>query len=141
MRRSRIVSIMALGLTVFVLVGCQGSRGPGADPLDGTSWLVVSLQDKTSLAGVEMTVVFDAGKMHGFSGCNQFGGSYKVTGDRIRVGELESTLMACLAPEGAMDQEQEFLKLLSTSDSYRLTDGDLRLLHSGRVVLAFMPRD
>jgi len=141
MRRRWVLSVAALEFAVLVLAGCDGVGGPVSDSLDGTSWLVVSLEDKASLPGIKMTAVFDTSKLHGFSGCNQFGGSYTVIGDRIRINELQSTLMACLAPEGAMDQEQKFLTLLSASDSYRLADGHLRLLHSGQVVLDFIPHD
>jgi heat shock protein HslJ len=141
MGRRPVLAVTALGFAVLVLAGCHGIGGPAADPLDGTSWVIVSLEDKAPLPGIEVTAVFERGKLHGFSGCNQFGGSYTVNGDRIRISELQSTLMACIAPEGAMDQEQEFLRLLSASDSYQLTDGQLRLLHSGQVVLAFIPHD
>ena len=139
MRCRRVLSVTALGFAVLVLSGCHGIGGPVSDSLDGTSWLVVSLEDKASLSGIEMTAVFDTGKLHGFSGCNQFGGSYTVIGDRIRISELQSTLMACLSPQGAMDQEQKYMTLLSASDSYQLMDGHLRLLHSGQVVLDFIP--
>src|SRR3990170_4545541 len=120
MRRRWVLSVAALEFAVLVLSGCHGIGGPVSDSLDGTSWLVVSLEDKASLSGIEMTAVFDTGKLHGFSGCNQFGGSYTVIGDRIRISELQSTL-------------------LSASDSYQLMDGHLRLLHSGQVVLDFIP--
>src|SRR3990170_7013225 len=141
MRRRWVLSVAALEFAVLVLSGCHGTGGPVSDSLDGTSWLVISLEDKATLSGVEMTAVFDTGKLHGFSGCNRFGGSYTVIGDRIRISELQSTLMACLAPEGAMDLEQKYMTLLSACDSYQLTDRHLRLLHSGQVVLDFIPHN
>src|SRR4030067_2294231 len=119
MRCRRVLSGAALGLAVLVLSGCHGIGGPVSDSLDGTSWLVVSLEDKASLSGIEMTAVFDTGKLHGFSGCNQFGGSYTVIGGRIRISELQSTLMRCVSPEGGMAQEQKYWTLFSSSRSYQ----------------------
>lgn len=130
----------------FVLIGmglasCGGIGGQAADPLVGTSWRLASLEGRAPLSGVEITTAFDEGSVHGSSGCNSFGGSYRVNGDEIEITELQSTLMACAIPEGAMDQEQEFLSLLSTSDSYQVADGHLRLIHAGRISLEFIPQE
>jgi len=140
--RLRWVAVTAvLGFVGMALSSCQGIGRVAADPLDGTSWLLASIEGGAPLPGTEITAVFDAGSVHGSSGCNNFGGSYRVSGDEIEIREIQSTLMACLVPEGATDQEQRFLALLSTSESYRLANGQLRLLHSGRVSLEFIPQE
>ena len=51
------------------------------------------------------------------------------------------TAMACLSPEGVMDQEQAFLAALASVTSYQLAGERLELLDStGDVVLSFEPR-
>jgi heat shock protein HslJ len=130
-----------LGFVGVALSSCHGIGKVAADPLDGTSWLLASLEERAPLPGVEITAVFDTGSVQGSSGCNNFSGAYRINGGRIEIREIQSTLMACPVPDGAMDQEQEFLALLSTSDSYQLGDGQLRLMHSGRVLLEFTPQD
>jgi heat shock protein HslJ len=39
-----------------------------------------------------------------------------------------------------MDQEREFLARLTSSESYQIADGQLRLMQSGRVMLEFIPQ-
>jgi heat shock protein HslJ len=46
-----------------------------------------------------------------------------------------------MTPEGAMDQEQEFLAFLGASESYQTAGGKLQLMHAGRVVLEFISQD
>jgi heat shock protein HslJ len=88
-----------------------------------------------------ITAVFEGGAVHGSSGCNSFGASYEIHGDRIEIREIQSTLMACIAPDGAMDQEQAFVARLSSSETYQIADGQLRLMSSGRDALVFVPQD
>jgi heat shock protein HslJ len=53
-----------------------------------------------------ITVTFESGRVHGFSGCNQFTGSYSLDGQRLVLGPLGGTMMAC--PEPAMSVERTF---------------------------------
>jgi heat shock protein HslJ len=61
--------------------------------------------------GNAVTVRFESGRVHGFSGCNQFMGSYSLEGDKLAVGRLAGTMMAC--PEPAMAVENRFLASFS----------------------------
>ena len=65
--------------------------------------------------------------MTGSARCNTYFGSYEVSGDRITVGDLGWTEMACLDPEGAMEQEREYLDHLSNAQTFRLADGRLQI--------------
>jgi heat shock protein HslJ len=78
------------------------------------------------------------GVIQGSSGCNRFSGAYEISGDRIAIHDVRSTLMACIKPEGVMDQEQKFLALLMSSEGYQIMDGRLQLTRSGQVLLTFM---
>ncbi|HLC03868.1 MAG TPA: META domain-containing protein [Anaerolineales bacterium] len=130
-----------LGLAGMALAGCSIVGNARPDPLDGTSWLLVSVDGGEPLAGIEVTAVFEGGSVRGSSGCNSFGASYEIHGDNIEIREIQSTLMACIAPDGAMDQEQAFVARLSSYETYRIANGQLRLLSSGRDLLVFVPQD
>jgi heat shock protein HslJ len=75
--------------------------------LEANSWRLASLSGKESneLAGLERPVWtrFEAGRISGFSGCNNFMGSYTVEGDRVTLGQLAGTLMACTEPAQSID--------------------------------------
>ncbi len=131
----------AFGIFGMALSGCNGIGSAPPDPLDGTSWLLVSLEERDPLPGIDITASFDAGLVQGSSGCNNFGASYRINGDKIEIREIESTLMACIVPQGAMGQEQEFVTLLSASERYQITDGQLQLMRSEQVLLAFVSQD
>jgi len=131
------MAIAAAGIVGLALAGCNGVGSAQVDPLDGTSWRLLSLEGGDPLAGIEITATFEHGSVHGSSGCNSYSASYNVIGNTINIREIQLTLMACVLPEGAMDQEQRFVSLLGSSDSYELLDGQLRLLQSDQVLLAF----
>jgi heat shock protein HslJ len=111
---------------------------PGLIPspvLHGASYLS---RERLLFRGTRITVTFDAGVIQGSSGCNRFSGAYEISGDRIAIHDVRSTLMACIKPEGVMDQEQKFLALLMSSEGYQIMDGRLQLTRSGQVLLTFM---
>ena len=56
--------------------------------------------------GVEVTAAFEDGQVSGKGGCNRYMGPYQRDGDRIALGPLASTMMAC--PEPAMSVEAGF---------------------------------
>jgi heat shock protein HslJ len=83
--------------------------------LENATWLLTTLPGQ-SLPVAQgrnnaVTVSFEAGRVHGFSGCNQFMGSYSLDGERLVLGMLGGTMMAC--PEPAMSVESRFLKAFS----------------------------
>jgi len=141
MRSQWTLATAVLGLVGMALAGCTGVEDAPPDPLDDTSWLLVSLDGRASLPGTVITAVFERGSVHGSSGCNSFGASYETHGDSIEIREIQSTLMACIEPDGAMDQEQEYLARLSSSERYQIADGRLQLMSSGQELLAFVPQD
>jgi heat shock protein HslJ len=101
--------------------------------LAGTSWEVISYnngkQAVTSvLAGSTITAQFgEDGTLSGNSGCNTYNGSYTVTGNRIKIGPLASTRMACGEPAGVMEQEAQYLAALETTATYQIEGTTLEL--------------
>lgn len=101
--------------------------------LEGTVWTLVSYGDpsdpKAVLEDSEITAEFDSaeGTVKGSAGCNSYFGSYEVDGDTITFGLLGATLMACLEPEGIMQQESAYLAALDSAVTYRIEGDKLEL--------------
>ncbi len=74
------------------------------------------------------------GTVTGSSGCNSFGGEYKVDGDQITFNGLASTLMACEEP--LMTQEGTVFKVLDGTASYKV-DGDTLTITKDGTALVF----
>jgi heat shock protein HslJ len=99
---------------LLVLAGCGSGSGPaergtaaaadvpaaGPPPLVGTEWqLTEILGDATAAKPAEIRdAVFrldGEGQLTGRNGCNYFGGKVRVAGDRLEIGDLAQTDMAC----------------------------------------------
>jgi hypothetical protein len=128
-RRSRTTaSIVASSIVAALLVGTAGPAIAG-DPGGALRSPVGSW--RTSTDGVRQTITFAKdGTVFGDSGCNRFTGGYKVKGDRITIGPLASTMMAC--PQPQMDAEASFLFKLQAAVSYSATK---------KVLKIFTPKD
>jgi heat shock protein HslJ len=112
--------------------------------LQGHTWYLETFKDAQGnqtpiLAGSQITVEFRVdGTVGGSAGCNTYSGSYQVDGDKLQIGQLASTMMACLDPAGLMEQETAYLQVLSDAASFRLVDSMLDLLDdAGQVVLVY----
>ena len=126
------------------LVACNGSPNPnlpsGEAALTEATWKLFAIdKGKPIEANNEITLTFSDGQVGGNSGCNSFGGSYQVNGDKIQLSQLASTMMACMQPEGIMDQEQVILQYLNQAETYRFEDGKLVLVISDQQTLTYEP--
>jgi len=108
----------------------------GNDPLDGTSWELVSISKHRPIEGSHITISFIDGQASGSSGCNHYGGGYKVNGDRIVFDAMAMTEMAC-ADSDLMDQEFEYLQLLGNTQRFEIRDGQLLIYWSDHEMLTF----
>ena len=136
-----VVVATLVGTLLLALTACAAA-GPGSgDTLDGTSWELVSYGETKPIPGTTITAAFEDGEMNGSAGCNTYFGSYQVSGDKIRVGDMAMTEMACLEPEGAMEQELVFAELMRGAQSFRLADGQLEIFGADGEALTFVPRE
>ena len=124
---SRFVGLAAAVLSLLVLVGC-GEPGGSTLPLAlaGTPWRAVSVAGRSPVADREPTISFDADRVRGSGGCNQFGGSYSYVDGVLVFGELTMTLMGCPEPIGSI--EAAFVATLTALKGATIDD-------SGRLVL------
>lgn len=154
---------LSLLLVAVFLIACGGPGGPvepAADDMEtpaappeeamendvalaGTAWELLSLHGQPPLPDRPVTLQFDNGEAGGNSGCNSYGGDYTASPDGdLAFGDLVQTLMACMEPEGIMEQEQAFMTALRQTVAFRLADGRLELLNeAGETTLIFTPQE
>jgi heat shock protein HslJ len=117
-----------LMMTVIALTAC-GAKGEDIRPSDegalaDETWVLASYgvegDLKRVLEGIEITAVFipDKAVVRGSSGCNHYFGDCEVAGRELSVSNIAFTEMACLTPEGVMEQEQLFLSMLAAAGSF-----------------------
>ena len=89
-------------------------------PFEGTTWqaLFYFTTDggvwNPALPGAKVTAVFDGKTISGNAGCNDYSATYTRTGDRLQLGPVTATQKTCATPDGVMEQEQGYLKMLQT---------------------------
>jgi heat shock protein HslJ len=102
---------------------------PAAATLEGPVWRLVQLRGHDALTNAEspnaVTVRFEGGRLQGFGGCNQLVGSYSIDRDRVTVGQLAGTMMACPQPEMAV--ETALKDALAGALRFRVVEGRLTL--------------
>ena len=136
------LAVVALaGIVILALAACQGADSAAGDPLDGTSWMLMAYRKTRPISGTTITATFEGGQVRGSAGCNSYGGSYQVSGDTITVGAIAITEMACLEPEGLLDQELVFVEFLTYAQTFRVADGQLQISRSDGEALTFVPLD
>jgi heat shock protein HslJ len=117
------------------LAGCcripaaRNAMPPQSPTIEGSTWKLVRLpgHDSAALGGLKrpVTARFEAGRIAGFSGCNRFMGGYTVDRDRLVIGKLAGTMMACPGPEMAL--ESGFQRALAGTFRYTISDDTLTL--------------
>jgi len=125
------VIYFSLGLCagLFMLAACAStaSQQGGEDNLTGQGWNLTLLMDKELVPGSSITALFtSAGKVGGSSGCNQYSGTYIVSGNKLQISSpLASTMMAC--DQALMDQESAYLTALGGVKSFTISGDQLTL--------------
>ena len=131
------------GWALFALM-LVGSPVTAADPatamsIEGPIWRLTELRglDPAALQSAKrpVTAGFSAGRLSGFSGCNQFFGPYTVERDRVVIGPLAGSLMGCEQP--AQTIEQAVHSALTGTFRYALAQDKLTLLSGDDPVLTF----
>jgi len=106
-----------------------GTFSAQTQDLADTSWVVTGYNNGkggvvSTIVGSEVSLEFgDDGALSGSGGCNRLMGSYTATDGAVSFDGLASTEMACLEPEGLMEQETAFLAALATAATYSV-EGD-----------------
>ncbi len=135
--KSKIITLV-LFLLVVLLSACGMLNSFGRDPLGGTSWELVAISKHRPIEGSHISISFENRQASGSSGCNRYGGGYKVNGDKIAFDAMYMTEMAC-ADMTLMDQELEYMQNLGNAQRFEILDGQLLIYHSDHEALTFVP--
>ncbi len=104
--------------------------------LEGTRWTLQALNGQELQPGTIITMKFDANRLSGRGGCNNYGGEYSLQrDDGFTVGEGGWTAIECLEPSGVMEQETEYLDSLWKVNSYSLDGDTLSLMNEREGIL------
>ena len=135
----RAATTAATLLLIATLAGCAGAAKQSQ--LAGSEWQPTRLGGSAVPSKPESYVQFRVeGRLAGLGGCNRFMGGYTLDGDKIKIGPLASTQMAC--PEPAMKQEQTFLSALQAAKTYKREKGTLTLYGAdGKEIAQLSQRD
>ena len=120
-RKGSLAIFLGLGL-----VSCSGDV-TGPSDLQGPAWRLESMETASGTFVPadrdRFTVEFRAdGTIGVIADCNQCGGAYSVDGDRLTVGPLACTLIACPTAEG-----QRFAALLDGTTSVDADENELEI--------------
>ena len=139
-KRKLYLGVVVLALLTLIAGAC-GKVAEDTVTLKDTSWVLESYGVQGNLQAVladtEITAKFDGaeGRVHGSSGCNTYGGDYHISGNELSIPALEWTEIGCLEPEGIMEQEGKYLKLLIAAESYQIQNGTLQIDSGGQVLI------
>jgi len=132
--------ILALLVIASITAGAcssagSGTAGPSAstdltDPtaLDGRVFLSTKVDGPALVAGSVIRLAFEGGNISVHAGCNSMSGTYSIDGDRLVVGALATTEMAC---EPALMEQDGWVANLLTAATISLSGDTLTLGLSG----------
>lgn len=131
------LSPIAMLAVAFAVGGCSApvphAAAPDAALTQPERWELVELMGKPidARTGQSPWMRFESkgSRVHGFSGCNRFSGTYELEpGNRIRFSRVAATQMAC--PDVGV--EMDFHRAVSGADSFNVNGEDLAL-HRARM--------
>ncbi len=121
---------------------------PVVDPgpqlrLEDKKWVLESIKNRKTFAPIKGVFInFDAAKktLGGNGGCNVFGGEYTISGSKIDIKDVVSTMRACIE-DGSMNTEQEFFDALRKANRFEITESRLRLYRGRELLLTLLGTD
>jgi heat shock protein HslJ len=112
---------------MLILAACTSSGSQQAGDLTGKVWALTELMGKPPVSGTGISAQFTTdGKVAGSAGCNQYSGTYTVSGSNITfTTPMASTMMMC--EQAVMDQESAYLKALGEAKTFAIKGDQLTL--------------
>lgn len=129
--RSITATMLSLVTVSLMMSGCVGTP-----ILTESTWEILSVRGTTidrspGTRGLPMfRFLPDSNKVMGYTGCNQFSGSFTQVKNKVTIGPLATTKAAC----PTMDLEQKVLSALTSTTSVDM-DGDILQFLDGDSVL------
>lgn len=114
--------------TVAALAACDNNADMAAS-LRGNNYMA-------NTDGVNIALAFDPDNntVHG-QVVNLYNGPYVIDGNKIKFGNLATTMM--MGPMPAMNVEQAFLQFMNTADTYEIQDSKLIIRNSDGQEIVF----
>ncbi len=114
----------------------------GIRSLAGTSWKATGILSgggvSSLVEGTDVTLEIAAdGAVSGSAGCNRFTGKATLGEGTIAFGPLASTMMACVEPAGAMEQETAYLAALESATTWQVDGAKLTLRNGDTTAATF----
>jgi heat shock protein HslJ len=140
------LNIVYLLITIAILsslVLLAGACGTQNTMLEDTKWFLQNYGEQNNMKAVindtEITAIFgnSKGEVNGSAGCNTFFAEYDMSRNTLLISSMAYTEMACISPEGVMEQEQDFLLLLANAQSFEADATTLTVLCSNGQQLYF----
>ena len=110
---------------------------PGRRGLEGRTFLSTVADGRVLVAGARVRLSFQGGTIGASGGCNSMSGGYVIDGDRLVVGQLATTEMAC--EPALMDQDRWLADLLGGATIALV--GDTLTLAKDGVLLTLVDRE
>ena len=129
--------LLYLFLITLMLSSCGGFSTGKREDLNGTAWTLVSYNGSALLPETAMTAFFKSGEVNGSASCNHYFGSYEIKGYQIEIGSVGWTAMACMDPEGIMEQEQQVMMLFSQAATFSIEGQGMQIITGTGEVMEF----
>jgi len=131
---SRFIPIVAL---VIMLAACGVVPGAGnTGSLDGRSFLstavTVAGADRPLVDGTQIRLSFTDGQIGASAGCNIFGGSYRLSGNRLLISGGSMTEMGC--DDARYAQDDWLFTFLGSGPTVALSGNELTLSSTDTVI-------
>ena len=156
--RQTIVTLIALVLAA-VLTACGGPGEPVEPPgggnrsestnegttLEGTEWVLTSLDGNSAVEGSTITLAFHNGdEISGNAGCNYYGARHISSGNDFNISarDIDKTDIDCNVPECVMQQEDAYFEALRNAAAYRVMGDRLEIKNTaGETILTFAMKE
>lgn len=134
----------AIGFALCMLAAATPAGAGDGPPaiaaaIEGATWRLASLpgHDAAFLAAVPegVTVRFADGALQAFAGCNRMRGAYTVAGDRLTLGPMAGTMMAC--PPPIAEVENAVVRALAGTQRFAVAGDTLTLTSDTGSTLVF----
>jgi putative lipoprotein len=125
--------------TVFAVRVSQNKLDQPDASIADTKWMLSTVSGRQvprRERGRDIQITFDSkiSGVSGFGGCNQFRGGYQIDGNKLDIGDLVVTEMAC---QTGGDSETLFLKALAELQEVRVEGRTMRGYKQGALVISF----
>ena len=123
--------------TLLLVLGCTDTEQTSHAPLLDTTWNLAELNNrKIQHPGPQVPHLrFEAEKVTGNDGCNNFFGGYTLEENSLKFGMLASTRMAC---PHLKDLDMEFNKMISATTRYQINGSKLELYKNDKLLANFL---